>query len=347
MEKIIRLLLLSSLFCSASFSGIKTAAYWTCPIMSMKQAETLSKYDLAIVDLENMRNNRQALARMKVLNPEVKLICYSNPIEIFSSAMSRRSLQNEWSELLNKHYPFWLLETDRGNSAVFYPGMRLVNISSACPQVKGQNYGDWMASFLLQNVLSDTIWDGYFMDNGGGNISWTRDGKSAKIDIFNSSMAVVDPLTDESWSEGVHNFLKKIRMAKGKKFIILANKGSVEFMDVLDGRMFEGFPCDYLGDDKRDGGWWQSMKNAVRTGKYTIFQAGKDSEFVLASALLIDAYTAVGQDNENYPADLFQDELGQAIGRMEILVGGICQRRFQNGYVTVIPSRREGKITLY
>jgi hypothetical protein len=268
-------------------------------------------------------------------------------METFFQIVANRPMQSYWTTWIREHYPAWFLKTDNGKPAVFWIGMRMMNISSSCPKVNGQTYGDWMASFLLKSVLSDDIWDGYFMDNGGGNISWVYGDRRTKIDADNNSVADNDSLLDKSWSEGVHSFLKKIREVKGKKFIILANKGSKEFMDVLNGRMFETFPCDYLGD-KKDGGWWQGIKNSDKTGKYTVFQViAEDLEFGLASALLKDNVSiAVGQDNPKfYP--ILETKLGKALGKMKILKGKVCRRNFQNGYVTVIPSRREGKIKLY
>lgn len=325
---------------------LRTAAYWTSPIMDTSQAKSLAKNDLVIVDLENAANNRAILGIIKQDNPEVKLIMYSNPPEIYHPAVNYRPHQERWAKELYSKHPDWLLTTARGYSAVFWPGMRLMNLSADCPRdSSGLNYGQWIADSLLV-LLSDTIWDGYFMDNGGGNISWVYQGKGDQIDANRDGLPDKNEHLDSVWAQGVHDFLRRIRQAKGSDFILIANKGSVEFMDVLDGRFFEGFPCDYLGSKKNDG-WNQCLDNAKHTGPYTIFQVGNRMAFnanfidyVAASAALASAYIAVGQDNtRNYRFASWH--LGKAKGKWKIK-GQFYYREFAKGRIVVNPVTKKG-----
>lgn len=319
---------------------IKTAVYWTCPWMTSQNADSLARHDLVIADLENMVVNRESLVKMKKLNPKIKLICYSNPMEIFDPGGGKRPLQNAWSDSLNGKYKKWLLKTGKGKKAIFYPGMRMLNLSSSCPKItidgQAQTYGEWMSAMLIQEVLADSLWDGYFLDNGGGNISWVYGRGKDQIDADGDGQKDNDSILDRRWSEGVHSFLKAIREAKGEDFILMANKGCTEFMDLLDGRMFEFFPNDYLGD-ATDGGWHQSMANARLTGPYTIFQVSrKDLDFGLASALLLDnVYIASDQNDARY-----HPQYRGQLGREE----KIYKRDFQKARVEVIPSERKGKV---
>jgi len=327
---------------------LKSAAYWTYPLLTVEEADILSPYGLIIIDLENGLNNHASLERIKKNNPDAKLICYSNPIEFFDPVGDDRLLQKEWSQTVEKKYPQWYLKTAAHSAAIFWPGMVMLNLSALCPKYDtpeyGEvNYGQWMAEELL-NILADTIWDGYFMDNGGGNISWLYQGTS-QIDANNDLAPDDSTALDCAWSQGVSEFLQKIRLTRGKDFILLANKGSVEFMDILDGRLFENFPCNYLGGTK-DNGWHRSMFNSLQTGQYTIFQVADDEnlDFVLASALLVDAYVAIGQDNLRTYPQLFQ-KLGQPWGKA-MRMDSLFFREFENGRVEVKPAAKKGGIII-
>ena len=327
---------------------IKTACYWTSPIMAKEQARELSKFSLVIVDMENMVNNKASLRLMKRLNPEIKLICYSNPMEFFTPMIPDRSIQKRWYQEAQA-YPLWVLRRNDRSEAHYWPGMTMMNLSSLCPSYNGVNYFRWMADKLLAEVLNDNLFDGYYMDNGGGSISWLYANSYSQLDIDNDQEPDARNKIDESWYEGIHSFLKIIRDKKGSDFILLANKGSVEFMDLLDGRFFEGWVNDYLGS-KANGGWDQCFKNAKLMenefdAKYTIFQVRQSSEleYALASAALLDhVYVAVGQDNyRSYPA--FDLMPGQALGPYW-QVGDTYYRKFENFKVVVRPSQERGEI---
>lgn len=344
-------LLLLLLVFAASQSGAQTtslteSAYWTSPIMSLKEADSLAKNDYVIIDLENQFNNRPSLVRIKTINPRVKLIAYSNPPEQFVGRINYRPHQNHWATELHRHHQNWFLKTAKGKNATYWPNMEMMNISEDCPKDKnGRTYNRWMADSLLV-ILKDTIWDGYYMDNGGGNIAWVYQGKGDQIDANNDGRPDKPARLDSAWAKGVHAFLKMIRQAKGKNFILLANKGSVEFMDVLDGRFYEGFTCPWLGNKKNDG-WDQCMENSKRTGKYSIFQINGKSvnpqniNFVAASAALAGVSVAIGQDNpRTYP--FYKWNLGKPKGSYK-KKGLVYYRDFENGRMEVTPSLKKGE----
>ena len=329
---------------------IKTAAYWTSPIMNIEQAKRLAIHDVVIVDMENMVNNRNSLKTLKGMNPNLKLVCYSNPMEFFLPMVPNRPIQRNWyNEVVN--YPNWFLRTSNGRPAEFWPGMVMMNLSSMCPEYSGLNYGRWMADKLLQDVLSDPLWDGYFLDNGGGNISWLYEGKGTQLDINGNQMANSAQEIDYAWSQGIESFLARIRQVRGSNFIITANKGSVEMLNVLDGRMFEHFPNDYLGS-KVNHGWNQSMTNAQRMidrgSKYVFFQAQSAAslEFVLASSMLLDnVYFMLGQDNVS-DHNIYRAKIGKPLGSFQE-IDGTYFRRFTNGRVEVRPQIKWAKIEIH
>jgi len=328
------------LLTSVSSAAIKTAVYWTSPVMAMTVVPKLAKFDLVIVDAENMVNNYQVLDSLKRSNHQIILLAYWNAQEVWESDRTpNRPIQNALIDSLQAKYPSWYLKTANGRSAVFYPRMLMMNMSDQCPVYhiagKSYNYREWITAFLLKTVLSDPIWNGYFLDNGGGNVSWVSDGIDADYDGQPDESFILD----HYWSRGVYRHLLTIRAAKGKNFIIIANKGSVEFMDVLNGRKFEGFSNEYLGDST-DHGWWQSMANAHQTGPYTILQAERerDLDFVLASALMLDhdVFVAVGQNNPTWYQQF--DKKFQVGGKIKVV-------REQDGQrIEIIPSQKTGQV---
>jgi len=317
--------------------GIKTANYRTAPVTDTALVAVLSKFQLLIIDMENGRNNHKVLELIKQKNPRLKLICYGNPAERFYHPGNSRPIQTAWMTEINKKYPNWVLKTNQGNDVVFFRGMHMLNMSASCPKYNGQTYSDWMADRLLTEVLSDKIWDGYFGDECSGNWAWLYQGQEEGIDADKSGYRDDDAQLDESWAKGAYSFLKKIRQAKGSDFIIITNKGSLEFLDVVDGKMFELFPNDYLGG-KKDGGFWQCLANGEQTGPFTILQVKeKDINFGIASAALLDVYVAVGQDNSKwYPQ--FDLNLGQ--GEETIIT-----KTFKNGTIKIVPAKKEAVIT--
>ena len=322
------------------------SAYWTSPVMSLREADSLAKNDLVIADFENASNNYASLRRLKNLNPNLKLIAYTNPTELFTGPTNHRPRQTAWVNYLHKNHPNWFLKTAKGKPAVFWPGMQMMNESTECPRdKKGENYDDWLVD-SLKVILRDTIWNGYFRDNGGGHIAWLYQGKGDQIDANNDGRPDNPEHLDKVWTEGIHSFLKKLRAALGPNFLLLANKGSVEFMDVLDGRFYESFPCPWLGD-KKNNGWDQCLINAKQTGKYTIFQAGVRSlspgfiNFTAASAALLGVSVAIGQDNtQSYP--FYHWNLGKPKDGYK-KKGEIYYREFKNGRIEVNPKLQKGE----
>jgi len=278
---------------------IKTAIYWLSPIMSESIVPKVAKFDLAIIDIENAKNNRQSLDSLKKLNPAIKLIAYFNSMEEFQSITVNRPLQNYWMQEVRNKYPQWLLKTGDGKPAIFYPGMIMINLSADCPRINGQNYGEWMASKLVTEFQQDSLWSGCFVDNCNPAMSWNF--RKTHLDADNDGRPDDDASFDKSWLKGYRAHLEIIRKGMGQDFIMIGNKGILAFMDILNGRMFEGFPNDDLGGNTAggwwQGGWWQCLANAYEIGKYTIFQAKNKEQldFTIASALLLNdrPYVAV------------------------------------------------------
>ncbi len=337
---------------------IKSSAYWTSPVMNIEQAKKLAQHDVLIIDMENMINNRPVLELLKTLNPEIELLAYTNPMEFFFPSIRNRPIQSKWlSQAMS--YPGWFLKTGEGEQAVFWRKMIMMNMSSACPkyevEINGKkvqmNYSEWIAHKTLSEVLLDSIWKGYFMDNSGANISWVYENKPFQFDINNDGRANSAIEIDNAWYAGVRTFLMTIRNQRGKDFIMVGNKGSVEYMDILDGKFFEDWPNDYLGS-KENKGWNQSMENAMKMEafgkKYIFFQMKPptDFQYTLASSLLLDnVYVVVGQDNDMI-SPLLKANLGPPLGPFG-KEGDIYYRDYKNARIIVRPSNNSARIQIF
>ena len=331
---------------------MRTSAYWTSPVMSPDQAAALAQHDIVIVDMENMINNKQSLLIMKKLNEDIKLICYSNPMEIFDPMPANRPTQTLWANEIKLKYPQWLLKNGEGKNCVFWPGMLMLNMSNSCPQAKTEygdlRYNQWMSRKLVENVLSDPIWDGHITDNCTQDIAWVPKAPFAQIDIDGDGLSDNPASIDDSWEKGMRSFLNNLRSNTREGFILGGNKGVLNFADILDLIVFENFPNEHLGS-KINGGWDQSVRNAETMAmgnvRYVIFHAKlQDFEFVLASALLFDyTYVALGQDNTSFP-EVLKLNPGEPIGDKQSTSTGVWFRDFENISVEVFPPGRLGKI---
>lgn len=337
---------------------IKSSAYWTSPIMNVAQAKKLAQHQVLIIDMENMINNRPVLELLKTLNPDIKLLAYSNPMEFFLPSIYNRRIQSKWFNQVQK-YPAWFLKTGDGEQAIFWRKMVMMNLSSTCPKyeigINGKkvkmNYSEWIAYKTNEEVLSDPIWSGHFTDNSGGNISWVYENKPFQFDINNDGRSNSAIEIDNAWSAGVRRFLSLIRDKQGKDFIMVGNKGSVEFMDILDGKFFEDWTNDYLGS-KENEGWNQSMENALKMEalgkKYIFFQMKPptDFQYILASSLLLDnVYVVVGQDNDMV-SPIFKAKLGKPLGPYG-KEGSIYYRNYENARIIVSPTTKSAKIEIF
>lgn len=317
------------------FAQLKTAAYWTAPNTSEGLVEKLAKHDLLIIDYENLFNeSRKNLEAIKKINPAIIFLIYSNPMEIWSKEMTDRPIANQ---LKNKFYPQWQLKDTKGKNVIFWQGMIMMNLTTKCPEIKQKNYGQYYADWLLQNILNDPLADGYFLDNGTATIAWI----SPLIDADNDGIADNPDNLNASWQAGMTAFLKKIRETKGDDFIIVTNKGIKDFFFVNNGVMFEKFPNDYIGHKEADG-WYQSIENARRSGKYNIFQTDfSNLDFGIASSLLLDnVYVAVGQ-NIPFPENRLI-KTGKPKGSF-YKKEGKYYREYENGTVIVNPEKKTGE----
>ena len=371
MKKFIYIWCLLSVFICATpgFGQLKLAVYNTSPVISQQLFDQPhfrpEKFGLIIIDLDNWVNNPGSIMKIKEVNGKAKVLVYSNPFEVYHKPMAARPLNQKLTALMmnkgGKHADWWLWTTKRQN-IVFYSSLPywVMNMSSNCPLFDGQRWNQFIADFYAQDVLTkEPRPDGWFMDNSTADIFWVNKAcihpkdKTAWIDADLDGQPDREKDLDAAWQKGQSEFVEWLRSRAGKKFLVVGNKGKPEYWPGLfDGKMFEHFPFDYAGEDKRAGGWYQCMANASQTGPLTIIQAQWPTtpdkfNFVLASALLADAYFCVGHNQWRwFPEYDAADRLGAPTSGIIAEDDSVWSREFVNGQVKVWPNIQKGEIIL-
>jgi len=363
----------------------KLAIYSTSPVFSMNIVERYAKFDLVILDMENWTNNPDSIKKLRERNPDIIILAYANPMEVYYKKMPNRHLMwqlyNTVKEKKAKEtsYSDWFFWTTKREHVIFYAKLPLwmMNMSVDCRKVKGYRWNTYITDFLINNVLTrDPQPDGYFMDNSTADIHWLNHTylKTKKVGWIDSDLngkADKGKKLDSAWKAGQKEHVAIIRKKFGRDFLIVGNKGKTEYKGIFDGKMFEEFPYIYAGPDKRAGGWFECMRHYAKTGPYSIIQIVQtaDEKFVtfgLASTLLGDGYFAINHNNSKWWSVYDRaKKLGQPKEKIERCEYGekalpgaakikgkkydrdsFWKREFENGSVTVWPFQRKGEIAI-
>lgn len=317
---------------------IKTAVYWTAATITENMVDILAKDSLLIIDIENFNNNLRNIEKIKKLNPQVRILLYINPMEMWDKKVAGRDLNNKLQA--ETPHQFILKKTD-GSPVVFWKNMHMMNISMHCPKFKDQKYIDfyveWLNKELAQIPKINSVINGYFIDNGTTTISWISD----KIDADNDGKADLSNALDISWRSGMIEFINLLEKDKPKDFIIVTNKAEKSLFFKNDGVMFEKFPNDYLGDTIAKG-WYRCMDLAEKAGEFTIFHGDPQNiEFVIASSLLLDnVYVCMGQ-NRSIPKE-YLPNVGKPLGKY-YEKDELQYRDYENCRIEVNPKKQTAK----
>ena len=193
---------------------------------------TLTQYDFLILDMEMGEVNPQALSEIRNINPEIKILAYMTVEEITTTYCYpgtyplRNQLQNEIQDS-------WWLKTANHQNVSFWPGTRMLNCTPCCPEVNGNNWTTYFSSFITNEILSNSLWDGYFADCLFASVSWIN----SEIDCNNDNIVDNPQWLDSQWKTGMENFLAQLRQSNPNKLIV--GNGNYERWDNLNGVMFE------------------------------------------------------------------------------------------------------------
>lgn len=192
----------------------------------------LAQYDFLVLDMEMGEVNPQALSEIRSINPNIKILAYMTVEEITTNYCYpgthplRHQLQNEIQAS-------WWLKTANSQNVSFWQGTWMLNCTPCCPEVNGKKWTSYFSSFITNEILSNSLWDGFFADCLFASVSWIN----SAIDCNNDSIIDDPQWLDAQWKLGIENFLTQLRQYNPNKLIV--GNGNYYLWDNLNGMMFE------------------------------------------------------------------------------------------------------------
>ncbi|MBU1037327.1 hypothetical protein KKF32_04900 [Patescibacteria group bacterium] len=321
----------------------KAAVYWTQPSLTEQQAESLkANYGLLILDYEIPETSVTAFALLKT-ESRPSMVFYCNPMEIFTEEQPYhgRPLQSKLQQITRGHSEYFLQDT-LGERIVSWqePAMWLLNVTSKCPVIEGKTWLDHYVDFLETEVAWQSF-AGVFIDNLWDDIDW----KGFPFDANNDGIA--DPKDSiNTWlQEGYQTFVTALKQRLGTSFIVIGNEMNLLYDD-KDGAMSEGFPNGFFDS------WWGTMENYQKLGSWSVLQTTDSTKFslVMTSALLLDGYFALGQNQIILPPDI---ELGKPLhpvrrqANKSSAFSEVWYHQYKKAVVVVNPSSKNSRKFIY
>jgi hypothetical protein len=335
----------------------RLANYYLAWRLSEQDVEVLAKWDVVILDMENQVTNPEALKKLRVLNPNIKLLAYVTAQEIRDDALS--GVGELRKKLASGIKPEWYFLNLSQEPMRFFPGTSMLNMTSYCPVVDHQKWSDYLANFVAHELQPSGLWDGVFYDNAWQDVSWFTKGLSDADRDGKPDVGI-----DEAWQSEYRSLFRETRRLAGPSFLIVGNMGPghTQYRDELNGAMFELFPqfgwpyamkmYDYQtqGPDDRlliiNGSTPTSTERDYRLMRYTF-----------ASTLLKNGYFSFDRGSEHdqlWWYDEYRVRLGRDVSVAKPVVPSagvfsdkaIWRRDFEYGLALVNPSSSRQTIAL-
>jgi len=325
--------------------------FWRAPI-TRADAEQLAKWDIVVLDMNAQTNSADTMRYLRQLNPSIVILAYTSANEVPRERLPEiePSSSGLWHDLAAGAKARWQLKTVDGQNVIFWPGDIMMNLY--LKDENGKTYGDYLAGFYQNKILSTGLWDGLYFDNVWQNATWVN----KNMDLNGDGIRESEDTNNKEWQEGYRNFFKDLRDEFGGQYLIVGN-GDGAYQDQLNGRMLEGFPL------LAEGGWSGSMAkyasaNAAgdaprvnminsdtnNTGNWMDWQKMR---FGLTSALLSDGYFSFDYGTNLREQLWWYDEYDAKIGQPKSdpfnlldpsnhnFKPGVWQRDFTGGVVLV------------
>jgi len=314
----------------------KLASLWYLPSMSSYQAESLSHYDLLIIDPENLFTSSDFLDEIIKSNPKIKIFLYINAVEIFEPMFDDKPWSSEILKELQSKKQWWLYQPN-GQKLGAWAGMKTLDMRFDCPEIDGQKYWQWIAQKYL-SLLKDPRIKGCLIDNAWGDdnagIKWLATFNNQNgFDLDRDGYADTNfREINASWTKGVRSFIDLLYKKTGDDFIIITNPGNLSYREV-DGKQFEGFP--YPHHRIKGGSDWDINMMIAKKFKLAIINPDEKSFLLgaISSVMLDNAYLCVEQ-NQLYH-DYYDLDLGAALKKTKEISRGVWCRQFANGKVFI------------
>ena len=338
--------------------------YWGVDFSDPVNIEKYSRANILVVNPYVMwaeGANESAIASMKALNPDLKVIGYFNSqtswIEwSLDSGPGRGTYENDWA---NAVQPYWSYTTT-GDTMLAWPGKVLVNILD-------EDCREAMVGVLANHwTAHSNVFDGIFWDHFNSEL-WVMEsvaGRDGELDLDGDGIAHLDDEDEmQAYREASVDLIQRSRNVLGNDIIQVSNgnraaRDSV-FASILDGTMYERFPDvgfyngrEQQALDPEAGNNLFAVRNWFRQdngGPYVILSntsfhyypdadgtqvLGPYSDFCRVVALLTGNYVTyhTGEGNTNYGWPSVELNLGAPLGGVSI-DGMSVSREFENGQV--------------
>lgn len=311
------------------------------------EATELAKWDILIIDMDVQSYTPQSLAKIKQLNPNIKLLAYIASEEIRGdSGMLNGTLRQK---LYNQIDQSWWLKNAAGGQIAWWQANPMINVTDTAPIANGKRWSDALPLFLRDNLMNTGYWDGILYDNvwedvsflSGFNVDLNQDGQAESMTEINAK-----------WRDGMKELLQKTRTVLGPNYIVMGNGGDY-YYEYVNGTLFEHFSAK---------GWAETMKryrNIMNNGykpaigilNTNVGNTGKKDDYAkmrfgIASALLDNGYNSFDNGDQSHNEIWWYDEYEASLGEpmsepknilndSTALQSGVWRREFKNGLVLV------------
>jgi len=333
-----------ALMAGSELKAQKMAVLWLRPTLNYYQASNLANYDLIVLDFENKFNNSASIDTIIAHNPKTKILYYWNYVEWFQPMFPDKPWSIDMLAQLEKKPGYWLKQSNK-KPVVFWKDMKMMNVTTHCPKIKGKTYNNFIFKPLIADILSDPRCQGIYIDNLWKTLDWLAKFENNKsIDADNNGRPDGAEDLNLSFQREARKFLKEIRKKMGSDFLIISNPINDVFLDLVDGKNSENFPDRYLDNLKNDG-WDITMKYLDNGKAYNIINARQDNlMYAMASALLFDNDVYVSWDQNTPWNKDFQLKLGAPTTKKREVKKDIYKRVFENGVITVDVVNKQASI---
>lgn len=333
--------------------------YFLDPNISEAEAKELAQWDIVVVGFETHYTSPEAFTIMKQNNPDIIILAYVTSEEVPEKHLTVTDTKNPIYKLYHRFtsHEDWFLKNTSGDYLHFYPGTRMINVSSPWKKI--------LPKFMSKQIIKKhpQHWDGIFYDNCFNNISWIDN----KVDLDLNGQADNWTQADNTWKQGMTTMMKSSRKRNPNSVILCNSNG--DFYQYINGRLIEAFPSTF------DGGWTGSMKkyqdvlNSAHDPSVVIVNTVANSEdrtnyqlmrYNLTSTLMGEGFASFDQSVDSHDSLWWYDEYSAALGDPiggaynvatnkgpgDNWTEGVWRRNFQQGIVLINSSNSTQNIIL-
>lgn len=314
----------------------------------------LARNDIVIMPAESILFNPGLAQQLRSVNPDILLFAYV-PAQSFHRLWNN-DLHNKLRSGIRES---WWLKDAQGKQLYLTPDLRMLNVST--------EWSNYLAEYVVRDVLANPYWDGVFYDMVDDTISWLNNGN---IDTNRDGKKDSTLQANRNWLNGMTQLVRRTRQLNPGARIMINGSSHPQLQPYINGRLFENFPTPW----HKDGSWEASTRdyiNAHDDPQYRppIFVLNTDTKaadgardyhrmrFGLASALLGNGYYSFDKGAVDHGQLWWFDEydlkLGTPVqGPVDIngsggnVKQGIWQREFEYGLVVVNATTKRQKVSL-